>query len=338
MEITDDRTRSCNRWDQARRPPRAAHRGPGFARLAVAALSALGLAAAGGCAAAAAATTPAPSSNFSSLIRVNGHQVFLHCEGHGSPTIVLISGAGATGSTWSDVGNPEDTKNPPAPSPDAVMPQLAKTTRVCAYDRPGTTGSDDAPSRSIPVKQPTTAQADAAVLHTLLRKAKVGGPYVLAGQSWGGMIAITYARLYRDQVAGMVLVDPGSPYLQTVLPARVWTAWMQAIRAFGQKHPDLEQPDYPDSIRFLATLPPPRRVPTIVLTSDRPFDFLGIGDTLTYHPHWVMAQALLARSLGGRQITSTHSGHFIQNENPRLVIQQAMIVLAEARALERAAP
>jgi pimeloyl-ACP methyl ester carboxylesterase len=158
---------------------------------------------------------------------------------------------------------------------------------------------------------------------------------VLVAHSWGGMIAMTYARLYRDQVAGMVLIDPGSPFLKTVVPAAVWANWMKAIPAFARKNPTVEQPDYPASIAFLATLPPPRRVPTVVLTSDRPIDFLGIGDAPRYHPQWVKAQALLARSLAARQITNTHSGHFIQNENPRLVIQQAKVVLAQARRLEQ---
>src|SRR5580704_1439944 len=135
----------------------------------------------------------------------------------------------------------------------------------------------------------------------------------------------------------MVLIDPSSSYLQTVLPAPVWAAWMQAIRAFGNEHPGLEQPDYPDSISFLSTLPPSRRVPTVVLTSDEPIDFLGIGNAPSYHLQWVKAQALLAQSLGGQQITNTHSGHLIQTENPQLVIQQAKTVLAEARRLERAA-
>jgi pimeloyl-ACP methyl ester carboxylesterase len=290
-----------------------------------------GLTAAGVSPAAAEATAAPHGTDFSRLIEVNGHKVFLQCRGQGSPTIVLISGAGTTASTWNYVGNPEDTKNPPQPSRSAVAPQLARTTRVCAYDRPGTTGFNDVPSRSAPVKQPTTAQGDAAVLHILLRKANVAGPYVLVAHSWGGMIATTYARRYRNQVAGMVLIDPGSQYLKTVLPPHVWTAWMQAIRAFGKQHPALEQPDYPNSIRFLGTLPPPRRVPAVVLTSDRPIDFLGIGDAPAFHPHWVKAQALLAKSLGARQITNTHSGHFIQTENPRLVIQQAKHVLAQVR-------
>jgi len=125
----------------------------------------------------------------------------------------------------------------------------------------------------------------------------------------------------------MVLIDPGSQYLQTVLPPDVWNAWMWTIAATGSKNPNGEQPDYPASIAFLATLPPVKRVPTVVLTSDEPIDFLGIGDAPGYHPNWVRAQTLLSRSLGAKEITKTGSGHFIQTENPGLVIAETKAVL-----------
>jgi hypothetical protein len=82
---------------------------------------------------------------------------------------------------------------------------------------------------------------------------------------------------------------------------------------------------------FLATVPAARRVPAVVLTSDEPIDFLGIGDAPKYHPHWVEAQTLLASSLGATQITNTRSGHFIQTQNPNLVIRQTQKVLATIR-------
>ena len=52
---------------------------------------------------------------------------------------------------------------------------------------------------------------------------------------------------------------------------------------------------------------------------------------LSLHPGWVKAQTLLAQSLGGKQITNTHSGHFIQTENPALVIAQTKAMLVAAR-------
>ena len=274
----------------------------------------------------------ATATDFAKVFPVDGHGVYVTCVGRGSPTIVLISGAGVSSASWDYVGDPADTVNPPKKSRSAVEPQLAGLTRVCSYDRPGTSGFDDSPSRSSAVPQPTTAQGDARTLHDALLAAGVPGPYVLVAHSWGGFIATTYDRIYQNQVKGMVLIDPGSQFLQTVLPPTVWTAWMRTIREAGNRNPADEQPDYPASIAFLSTLPQARHVPTVVLTSDKPIDFLGDGDAPASHPHWVEAQALLARSLGGEQITNTDSGHFIQSENPGLVIAQTRIVLSAVRA------
>jgi pimeloyl-ACP methyl ester carboxylesterase len=276
-------------------------------------------------------TASKAQGNFAKVFPVDGHGVFVQCMGRGSLTIVLISGAGVSSASWDYVGDTMDTANPPKKSPEAVEPQLVKVTRVCSYDRPGTSGFDDSPSRSTAVPQPTTAQGDARILHDALRVAGVSSPYVLVGHSWGGFIATTYNRLYPNEVGGLVLIDPGSQYLQTVLPPDIWNAWMQAIAVNGSRNPTSEQPDYPGSIAFISTLPTVKKVPTVVLTSDKPIDFLGIGDAPKYHPHWVEAQTLLARSLGGKQITNTDSGHFIQTENPALVIAQTKTVLTASK-------
>ena len=270
----------------------------------------------------------APNGDFAKVFLVDGHGVFVHCVGRGSPTIVLVSGAGVSSASWDYVGDPTDSKR----SPRSVETQLASVAHVCSYDRPGTTGFDDSPSLSTAVTQPTTAQGDARVLHDALGAADVSPPYLIVAHSWGGFVATTYERLYADQVCGLVLIDPGSRYLQSVLPSDLWNSWMRAIAASGGQNPDAEQPDYPASIAFLSTLPPARRVPSVVLTSDKPIDFLGIGDAPRYHPDWVKAQYLLARSLGAEQITNTDSGHFIQTENPALVIAQTKRILAAARA------
>jgi pimeloyl-ACP methyl ester carboxylesterase len=46
-------------------------------------------------------------------------------------------------------------------------------------------------------------------LHALLAGARVGGPYVLVGHSYGGRISRVYAKPYPRDVAGIVLIDPG---------------------------------------------------------------------------------------------------------------------------------
>lgn len=63
-----------------------------------------------------------------------------------------------------------------------VFPQVAKFTRVCAYDRPGTFLDADHLGRSIQVPMPRTARDLVSDLHALLGTAHIPGPY---GQASG---------------------------------------------------------------------------------------------------------------------------------------------------------
>jgi pimeloyl-ACP methyl ester carboxylesterase len=81
-----------------------------------------------------------------------------------------------------------------------VAPAVADHTRVCVYDRAGRGGSESADS----VQDGAQIATD---LHTLLHRAGVPGPYVLAGHSFGGLYVRTFAAHYPDEVAGLVLLD-----------------------------------------------------------------------------------------------------------------------------------
>jgi pimeloyl-ACP methyl ester carboxylesterase len=117
------------------------------------------------------------------LIDVGGYQLRLHCVGSGSPTVVLEPGAGGTSATmgW-------------------IAPAVADQTRVCVYDRAGRGGSQSA-------DRPQDGARIATDLHTLLHRAGVPGPYVLAGHSFGGLYVRIFAAHYPDEVAGLVLID-----------------------------------------------------------------------------------------------------------------------------------
>ncbi len=53
----------------------------------------------------------------------NGRKMYLECRGSGSPTVFIVPGGRASTDEW--------TKDSP------VFADVAKFTRVCAYDRPG---------------------------------------------------------------------------------------------------------------------------------------------------------------------------------------------------------
>src|SRR5918998_6889461 len=79
-----------------------------------------------------AASSVPDSDDFAGLVDIGGRSIYLECHGTGSPTVVLVAGGGSSARYWSD-----DLLHPDA-SRTMVLPRVAETTRVCAYDRPGT--------------------------------------------------------------------------------------------------------------------------------------------------------------------------------------------------------
>ena len=128
------------------------------------------------------------------LYDVGDRRLHLSCTGSGGPTVALLGGMGETSADWA-----------------LVQSAVARTTRVCSYDRAGQAWSDSAPG-------PKDGVQVAADLHNLLDRAGEGGPYVLAGHSVGGTYAMVYAAEYPGDVAGLVLLDSASPHQFTALP------------------------------------------------------------------------------------------------------------------------
>ncbi len=114
---------------------------------------------------------------------VGGHKLHIHCLGKGRPTVILDAGLGGSSKDWS-----------------RVQAELAQTTQTCVYDRAGYGWSDSGPL-------PRTSGRIAAELHTLLERAAILPPYILAGHSFGGYNMRLYASRYPQEMAGLVLVD-----------------------------------------------------------------------------------------------------------------------------------
>ena len=128
------------------------------------------------------------------LIDVGGYKMHVNCSGQGTPAVILDSGLGDSYVSWSK-----------------VQPQIAKFTRVCSYDRAGLGYSESSP-------RPRTSKVMAEELHMLLHNAGILPPYILAGHSMGGYNVRLFHSLYRNEVAGMVLVDSSHPEQEKRFP------------------------------------------------------------------------------------------------------------------------
>jgi pimeloyl-ACP methyl ester carboxylesterase len=175
------------------------------------------------------------ANNSGKLVDIGGgREMYMECRGTGSPTVVFVSGAGDRTETWST------TKDP---SEQAVLPAIAETNRVCAYDRPGTilaTGEgpeDFEKSRSDPVPQPTTLQDHAADLHALLKASGERGPYVVVGHSMGGAVSRLYASEHPEDVSGLVLVDPTPYEAANALTDEQWKNWKPLLGVLRRRRP-----------------------------------------------------------------------------------------------------
>src|SRR5512139_3161821 len=122
------------------------------------------------------------------LVDVGGYRLHIHCTGSGSPTVVIDAGLGDWSTSWGET----------------VQPGVAKTTRICTYDRAGMGWSDPGPL-------PRDAARFARELHTLLQNAQIPGPYILVGHSLGGLPVRVFAHDYAPEVAGVVLIESMNP-------------------------------------------------------------------------------------------------------------------------------
>lgn len=129
-------------------------------------------------------TTPPPPGR---LVDLGGWKLHLWCTGSGAPTVVLVPGSADHSFGW-----------------HYVQPAVARTTRVCSCDRGGAAWSDLGPG-------PRTKTQEAFNLRRALIGAGERGPYVLVGQSMGGDVIRLFFADHPDEVAGLVLVDAGTP-------------------------------------------------------------------------------------------------------------------------------
>ena len=289
------------------------------------------------------------AKDFSGLVDIGGgREMYMECQGTGYPTVVFVAGAQDRAETWST------TKDP---SEQAVLPAIAETNRVCAYDRPGTilaTGEgpeDFKPSRSDPVDQPTTLQDHVDDLHALLKASGERGPYVVVGHSMGGAVSRLYASEYPEEVSGLVLVDP-TPFEAAVTDEQ-WELWKPLLgcpcppsEEALELYPALEWSDNDQNRVQASAAAPLKPMPFIAFQSDKPFDLSPYVEDgtlpmtaeeaeefriLLYNAWHDAIGALVSQVPGARFIDDPHSGHYIHQEQPQLVIDSIREVVDAAR-------
>ena len=267
------------------------------------------------------------------LVDIGGFRLHIYCTGEGAPAIIFDSGVGGFSLEWS-----------------RIQKALAHRTRVCSYDRAGYGWSDLGPL-------PRTSERITRELHTLLLKAGVAGPYIIAGHSFGGYNAQLFARNYPDETAGLVLIDSSHPEQIERLPGpkpgtarRVKPGSNNYIVSWYFPHPNFpdenalmaqrimqswqhkmtwreEMTVFSVSAKQVQASRPMPKVPLVVLTRGRSFR-QGYSSGDETEKIWMQLQDELSQ-LGANPVhlIAEHSGHVIHLDQPGIVITAMQTML-----------
>lgn len=225
------------------------------------------------------------------MISLGDHRLSIDCDGKvGSATIVLIAGQGRTAKDWSK-----------------VQPAVSAFARVCSYDRAGLGESDKVP-------KPQSLDETVDDLHGLLHGAVERPPFVLVGHSIAGIYCRRFTTRFAGEVGGLVFVDSSHEE----------QAWR--LHEVDPKGPPLNE-----ALADFFFIKPGQRLewhtdlPLIVLGHGKPgprIPQLTDEQSAAFDKIWRELQEDLARrSPKGQFRLAEQSGHFIQQDQPELVIQ-----------------
>jgi pimeloyl-ACP methyl ester carboxylesterase len=255
------------------------------------------------------------------------------------PTIVFESGLGGGEWHWS-----------------SVIEQLPPLVQAITYGRPGMDGSET--DGVIPSPEHIARVLHAALIHI------ANPPYLLVGHSWGGPHIRAFAGMFPKETAGLVFIDP-TDFSETALGRSEYVfgplghaddgeSIRVAIDQYYEKQAgkfdpavqaeiDASQGDRRNDFQDLKKLPMPQ-VPVVVVATTRypplddpnlivPFDKQKYQNLLLNYRLLSLSMFTLS-VLDGTLVTTSNSGHYVQTDEPGLVlwaINRAMTATAHPR-------
>lgn len=258
------------------------------------------------------------------FIYLRGKKQYVLVEGKGEPTIVFLTGKGRAQTDFKKVYN-----------------KLKKTNQIFSYDRAGL-GQSEA------FKNERTVDTMAYELHELLVKEKIKPPYILVGHSLGGHIMRCFVSMYPNTVSGMVFVDPAHEDefknglalrsdSEKVIFREQYKSYLKFPgRSKGHnaesKHCfDFDSLGFSTNSRIVKDLKLPINIPITVLLAMQPdVENAYIERELEYRTRFF--ENWKSFNSQTKVITTSKSGHFIQMDEPNLVVDEINEVIGKVKA------
>jgi pimeloyl-ACP methyl ester carboxylesterase len=226
----------------------------------------------------------------------------------GTASIVLIAGYNSEMSTW-----------------EKMYRQLDPNMTVFTYNRPGVGRSADVPGKR-------DALTIANELKAVLQANNVKPPYIFVAHSMGGIYARIFHHLNPTLVKGLVLVDATHERqietLLTIVPDEYKDAVLEGMEADFRDSLAVLPPgsvkeefrsNYKENYEQMKQYGPISNIPVYVLTSTKQGP--EVDPTIMEIKKALHAQWATEAGAKGRFVTTDRSGHYIQVEEPNLVVE-----------------
>lgn len=258
------------------------------------------------------------------FIELKNKKQFVIIQGDGDPTIVFVTGLGQT----------YDSFKP-------VYDEIKKTNRVFLYDRAGLGKSES-------LNNSRTVDTMAYELNELLIIENIEGPIILVGHSMGGFILRTLSAMYPDKVAGLIFIDAsyeeefvegckvrdGNDKFEYIKEFRSYIHEDGAPKGYNDELLycfDYDSIGYSTNAKIVKPLKLPSNIPITVFVStkiniDDPFSKQESKSALTFFQNWKSKNSKI------KLITTSKSGHFIQLEEPSLIIESINEMVKEIKS------
>ncbi len=230
------------------------------------------------------------SQNFEGKVYIGEFALYACKLSKGKPSIIFESGHFETHEAW-----------------ELIQPEISNISSTLSYDRAGLGLSDKSPDKR-------TSLNKAHELHTLLKKAKVKGPYIIVTHSMGSWVARMFAKQFGDELAGLIFIDPThedtNEYTVNSMPPEFLDLYKEEIIKEGTYEDLLESIEQIKQSRYAL-----KNIPlTVISATDH-----QMGSE--FEEKWILWQKDIASLSSKSNHIIVNSGHNIHKEKPDVIIK-----------------
>lgn len=235
--------------------------------------------------------------------------------GNGKPTIIVEVAMGETLQSWL-----------------SLQTKLSKLTTVVTYDRLGLGKSDT-------TSAPRTIENLSIELNEFLTSNKIPGPYLLLGHSLGASILRKYQNDHSENVLGMILIDPvHEDQFDRLMSIKSKQDIEKTIRDRKEFEMTLKSGErneammYHQQMAAMRDVKYPTNIPITIIGS------FQVGHGATEEDRQIKKELFsqwLNQAPQIKFVATTKSGHYIQDSEPELLMDEVKLMIEKLRTEQR---